>query len=710
MDIQVGSEFEADPINCTKILTARKGQKYALILLKEYYYEDSTLVGYCNVPVPGACISRVEVTLSGGSAADSITSTATATTKTAGDWTDAAIAPGVKLWTRYVFRLLDVSTCALTSDCELTLHLQTVRSTVRNFQGFELHVDAGFTFALENTQWNYLPEDSTDTTNTNVVCPYCLDGKKVTYNAYIPSYTNVDPTVLAAQITFELSLPNEVTGYRPGSSSNFGQQTVSDPDYKFLAGDNSDFNPPTSNGQSITTSGAVNGAMVTVSSFDYGGVALLRAKAQIGGIWIYASADARYDELGAQLPSPSCAVSGNDTRGFVQIPIDTDCNWIADSWELEPAMQALQVPHFPKYWDDEIGDSQKRPSVLTSHKGDGFGAYDEYRGFHVLDRDDNNKPLHRRTKADSDLDLFIFDDTSGSKYHVAVEALIADRLDGVVKFHAVDSSQGNINSARKATKVFNGKTEDPNNKGVFTIAFKEENDALGSLPGAPIYSETCEAGTLANAQGIGVSDLPIIFCVDSIARGKADAALGPSSDALVRAQIAAHELGHRLALTHYQQGESYSGVDNPLAVAQTAIGKYSLDNTNPSQCFTWQPYVTVNGSQATTDEIVWQVGLLAARVADPSLALGASQLPFQSGSGSDSTTYIIWRYLANQPFLALPSAQQPLYLIKYPYTRFLMNKNFLFAASRLALENWDFSRGSTLLPQNDISLISLTKK
>ncbi|MCX6610883.1 MAG: hypothetical protein NTW74_08525, partial [Acidobacteria bacterium] len=207
MDIQVGAEFEANPINCTKLLTARKGQKYALVLLKEYYYEDITLAGYCNVPSdPGACISSVDVSLSGGTSAASISSTATATSKSGGDWTEEEIAPGVSLWTRYEFKLVDVSACALTSDCELTLHFQTVRSTVRNFQGFELHVDAGWVFSLENTQWNYLPEDSTDTTNTGSLpsspspvsakpkgpgrklqstCADCPDGKKASYFAFI---------------------------------------------------------------------------------------------------------------------------------------------------------------------------------------------------------------------------------------------------------------------------------------------------------------------------------------------------------------------------------------------------------------------------------------------------------------------------------------------------------------------------------------------
>ncbi|MCX6610581.1 MAG: hypothetical protein NTW74_06980, partial [Acidobacteria bacterium] len=189
-----------------------------MILLKEYYYEDSTLAAYCNVPSdPAACISSVDVSLSGGTSIASISSTATATSKPAGNWTEEEIAPGVSLWTRYEFKLLDVSACALTSDCELTLQYQTVRSTVRNSQGFELHVDAGWVFSLENTQWNYLPEDSTDTTNTNVPCPACPDGKKPSYFAYISAgYGTVDPAVLAAPITFELSLPNGVTGYRLG--------------------------------------------------------------------------------------------------------------------------------------------------------------------------------------------------------------------------------------------------------------------------------------------------------------------------------------------------------------------------------------------------------------------------------------------------------------------------------------------------------------
>lgn len=237
-----------------------------MILLQENYWEDIDLAGYCNLPDPTACISSVDVVLSGGSGEASIYSVATATSKSGGNWTGQAISPGVTLWTRYEVKILDVSACARASDCDLTLQLQTVRSTVRNFQGFELHVDANFTFGIENTQWNYLPEDSTDTTKSGPLpssslpvsaklagpgrklqstCTGCPDGKKATYFAYMPSCGNVDASALASQITFELSLPAGVTSYRPGSSSNFGQQTASDPDFKFLASENSDFKSPT---------------------------------------------------------------------------------------------------------------------------------------------------------------------------------------------------------------------------------------------------------------------------------------------------------------------------------------------------------------------------------------------------------------------------------------------------------------------------------
>jgi hypothetical protein len=570
-----------------------------LILLKEYYYEDSTLAAYCNVPSdPAACISSVDVSLSGGTSTASISSTATATSKPAGDWTEEEIAPGVSLWTRYEFKLLDVSACALTSDCELTLQYQTVRSTVRNFQGFELHVDAGWVFSLENTQWNYLPEDSTDTTNTGSLpsspspvstkpkgpgrklystCADCPgDGKKASYFAYISAgYGTVDPSVLAAPITFELSLPNGVTGYRPGSSSNFGAQTASDPDYKFLTGGNEGFNAPTSNGQSITTSGAVNGATVTVTSFDYGGVALLRAKAQIGGTWIYATAGALYDELGAELPSPSCAVAGNDTRGFVQIPIDTDCNWIADSWEFEPAMQALQFPHFPRYWDQEKTSTANAAVV----KGDGYGAYDEYRGFHVLEEQQGQanitttNPIHKRTDPVK-LTSFYHDKTSGKLIRPGIKAFLIEKLKSEIEFFEINAAQYE-ESDEKSSLPFNGNSEAPDNLRNFALVLGSSNDP-----------NICSDQSFGSAFGRGKRSENIVICVEKINAQTNNSTLRSTALAV----LSAHEVGHRFNLLHYYKSATYN--TNKVALAD-AISVLDVEPPKYAEAIGLDPDITI---------------------------------------------------------------------------------------------------------------------
>jgi hypothetical protein len=427
---------------------------------------------------------------------------------------------------------------------------------------------------------------------------------------------------------------------------------------------------------------------------------------QVDGEWVYAESYPA-GQYGNDLPRATCAVAPGDERPFVQIPIDTDCNWIADSWEKPKAKEAQLGDHFPtRCWDLEIGKPQKRPIVSSGNtKGDGYGAFDEYRGFHVLDGKDNNKVIHRRTNPHTDLDLFVRDLSQDGQYNLAIDQLIADRLDGIVAFHRVNEPQSTIVSSTVAAAFLDENSEKhPLIARAYAIAIKEQSDGPGSTPVAPVYVAPCLDTLLASASKIGKSNQPITFCIDNITRGRV-ANIGSIHDVEIRAHLVAHELGHRLNLKHYLVEEFFSGVSDPALVGGTPVRTFSTNANNANLLYTWQPRVTINGSLVITDEILWGLGLLVGCVVNPSQPFGQSLPSFQAGTSPDSMSYILWSFESDQQFMFPANVSK---LVKWAYTQFLLKKNYFFDPSRLSPIGWDFSKGQ-VIAQNDIALIDLNK-
>jgi hypothetical protein len=178
------------------------------------------------------------------------------------------------------------------------------------------------------------------------------------YGDCFPMYTAQfsDPN-FSAPIQFALSLP---TGKQdlPGSSTNSAPNAAQGatahadtPDYVFEASQNNGFT--INSNRQIQTPAAVNQATATVSSWDYGGVANLTATAILQGVTLvqpqadivyytttgtpnpqnpaasYATDQNQTYQVDQFVNPPSCAGSGS----FASLPIDTDCNGIADGWE-----------------------------------------------------------------------------------------------------------------------------------------------------------------------------------------------------------------------------------------------------------------------------------------------------------------------------------------------------------------------------------------
>lgn len=212
--------------------------------------------------------------------------------------------------------------------------------------------------------------------------------------------------------TFKFTLAPQ-NAWLQGTSNDFGTDESSDPDYIFERGLvrgytpplNIDLNLPQNGGLSISTQGPVTSLVqVTVSSRDFGGSGRLYGQASIQGRGIFdidlveslqPDASGRYRDVLA--PQGLC---GDDfkRRPFASLPVDQNCNDIADSWEAGYGGNLAATA------DTDQADNN------GSTIGDGLNVFEEYRGFHYIDRG-SGSPMVRWTSTDPvrKLDLFFWD-------------------------------------------------------------------------------------------------------------------------------------------------------------------------------------------------------------------------------------------------------------------------------------------------------------
>jgi hypothetical protein len=527
---------------------------------------------------PTACHSRLQVNVISNGPSDQIVLAASGGGKTPGGW-EPLPEPFHEgsLWTRHIYRILDVSDCAATQDCSITINVVSQRSTFKNLQAFQLVVDADFGLYLSNTPWNYLPEDATEegtflpTSNQPVsrtakrqqqrrasTCMDCPDGKLLYFYANIQAHPYVYMEKLRSKITFELFQPKGVVGYQPGSSSNFGYstQSASTPDYGFFefVGENREhFDPPTSNGQSIVTKQEVLDAAVALTSLDFGGATLMRAKATIDGNVVYAQPGPIFNPADLPIQTPACAVEPGDNRGFIQIPIDYDCNGIADSWEWDKAWPKLNARHFPKYWDEEA-TTTARPEIV---RGDGYGAFDEYRGFMVLDPVLGQ--LHQRTDPVM-LTTFFHDKSPDKSIATALRNLLIPKLAGEVEFFELAEGQFRALPGRRSDVLNRFSNAESDQLKNYPMVFNPDpTQPTCTTPDPEVYGSN---------ENIGKDFWDITVCSQRITVS-AQAKVFPVSHAI--AIVSAHEAGHRFNLRHYSRLLIYHPDRLSEASAITAI-------------------------------------------------------------------------------------------------------------------------------------------
>ena len=132
---------------------------------------------------------------------------------------------------------------------------------------------------------------------------------------------------------------------------------------------------------------------LVVQSQDYGGSAILTAKAVIigpnimGGKVTVPFNVVALDPITNQVTKedvrpPSCVGAADFAKHpFASLPVDQDCNGIADDWESK---------HGGPFPDPTADVDPGYSGVLgadtpSAYQGDGFAVFDEYRGFHMLD-------------------------------------------------------------------------------------------------------------------------------------------------------------------------------------------------------------------------------------------------------------------------------------------------------------------------------------
>lgn len=128
-----------------------------------------------------------------------------------------------------------------------------------------------------------------------------------------------------------------------------------------------------------------NELTIAIKSLDYGAYGKLKAEVMIDGEW-------------------RTAVVAGGSENFVSIPVDKNANHIADKWEKDVGVFAMDLS---EGWDEDPEPAGQR------RNGDGYVLYEEYRGFnaydHLLKKPDNVKIDGMHFRSDPMFkDVFVF--------------------------------------------------------------------------------------------------------------------------------------------------------------------------------------------------------------------------------------------------------------------------------------------------------------
>jgi Divergent InlB B-repeat domain len=450
---------------------------------------------------------------------------------------------------------------------------------------------------LTNTPANFVPKHAWF---ENAFSNTCNQG-----GCYQPYTLTVTPASATGIPTFQLD-SSSLRGYATNACSSFNCNldpadagTASDtaPDYLFEGvKQTAGFGPTSNQGQTISTTTPVNSATVTVTSVDYGGAAKLSATVNFNGIILPASVQ-------------------NSTEGFARIPNDSSCkNGIADSWQM-------QVTGGVRCLDPNEDSEEGWPG--STYRGDGYSAHDEYRGFVVFDANAANY-VQTRTDPLITKNVFYLDNAAITP---SLQAMLAPQTAGpngvcgqganpngvpCMLFHNTPYEMVGLLDANAAVtkdtpvpKPVNRNTVGPTiGKAIVYLDWNLGGNCAGPPPNTVVTGDA-QWPFNDGFKPILIDNQNITDC----------AALYGFPQAVWRAQVVAHETGHRLNIPHPHREAPWVPIADftPASLANLPPANYA--STAPAQApvtaYVWKSSYVFGPRRFATESVTGDGGVLA---------------------------------------------------------------------------------------------------